>query len=96
MQQFPQVSHETIKKLMAIIKENTDKISRLEKNFTNNLNKAVNDLENKHNDLSEENAKEHKSIKEKIKSITDKLYDYNDKMDGIIVKGSFGEEEVKN
>ena len=86
VQQFPQVSHETIKKLMAIIKENTDKISRLEKNFTNNLNKAVNDLENKHNDLSEENAKEHKSIKEKIKSITDKLYDYNDKMDGIIVK----------
>ena len=86
VQQFPQVSHETIKKLMAIIKENSDKISRLEKNFTNNLNKAVNDLENKHNDLSEENAKEHKSIKEKIKSITDKLYDYNDKMDGIIVK----------
>ena len=86
IQQMPQVSHETIKKLMLIIKENTEKISKIEKNFTNNLNNAINDFEIKHNELSEENEKAHKLIKERIKNITDKLYDYNDKMDGLIVK----------
>ncbi len=86
IQQFPQVSHETIKSLLKLIRENAEKIGKMEKNLTKKLNKAVNDFEKNFNDLNVENTREHKAINEKLKYITDKLYDYNDKMDGIIVK----------
>ncbi len=86
IQQFPQVSHETIKSLLKLIRENAEKIGKMEKNLTKKVNKAITDFEKNFNDLNVENTREHKAINEKIKYITDKLYDYNDKMDGIIVK----------
>ena len=86
IQQYPQVSHETIKSLLKLIRENAEKIGKMEKNLTKKVNKAVTDFEKNFNDLNVENTKEHKAINEKLKYITDKLYDYNDKMDGIIVK----------
>ena len=86
IQQYPQVSHETIKSLLKLIRENAEKIGKMEKNLTKKVNKAVTDFEKNFNDLNVDNTKEHKAINEKLKYITDKLYDYNDKMDGIIVK----------
>ena len=86
VQQFLQVSHETIKSLLKLIRENSEKIGKLEKNITKKINKTISDLENSLNDLNIENTREHKALNEKFKYINDKLYDYNDKMDGIIVK----------
>ena len=86
VQQFPQVSHETIKSLLKLIRENSEKIGKIEKNLSKKLNNSINDLVKNFNDLYKENEKEHKFLKEKIKDINDRLYDYNDKMDGIIVK----------
>ena len=86
VQQVPQVSHETIKSLLKLIRENSEKISKLEKNISKKLNKNLKDLENDFINFTEENTKEHESIKQKIKDINEKLYDFNDKMDGIIVK----------
>ena len=86
IQQFPQVSHETIKSLLKLIRENSEKIGKMEKSLTKKLNKAISNFENNYNDLNNENSKDHKVIYEKIKNITDKLYDYENKIDGIIVK----------
>ena len=86
VQQVPQVSHETIKSLLKLIRENSEKISKLEKNLSKKLNKQLKDLEDDFVNFNEENTKEHESLKQRIKEINEKLYDYNDKMDGIIVK----------
>ena len=43
--QIPQVSHETIKSLLKLIRENSEKIGKLEKNITKKLKKDLNDLE---------------------------------------------------
>ena len=86
IQQYPQVSHETIKSLLKLIRENAEKIGKIDKSLNKKLTKAVNDFDKNFNDLNTENTKEHKAINEKIREINYKLYDYNDKMDGIIVK----------
>ena len=86
VQQAPQVSHETIKSLLKLIRENSEKISKLEKNISKKLNKNVKDLERDFYDFNEENTKQHESMKQRIKELNEKLYDYNYKMDGIIVK----------
>ena len=86
VQQFPQVSHDTIKSLLKLIRENAEKMNKLEKNLTKRINDAITDFERKYDDLNDENEKDHKIFKQKIKEINDKLYDYNDKMDGIIIK----------
>ena len=86
IQQYPQVSHETIKSLLKLIRENSEKIGKLEKSITKKLNKTISDFEKTYNDLNTDNTKEHKEIYTQLKDIKDKLFDYNDKMDGIIVK----------
>lgn len=86
IQQYPQVSHDTIKSILKLIKENSDKISKIEKNSMKKLNKAIEDMEKKYTDLNTQNTKDHKSYEQKLKEIYEKFYDYNDKMDGIIVK----------
>ena len=86
IQQIPQVYYEKIKSIQKLIIENSDKISNLEKHLTKKLDKALTDLEKNFTDLNTLNAKEHKIFEQKLKEIYGKLYDYNDKMDGIIVK----------
>ena len=86
IQQYPQVSHETIKSLLKLIRENSEKIGKVEKSITKKLNKTISDFEERFNDLKTDNTKEHKEIYTQLKDIKDKLFDYNDKMDGIIVK----------
>ena len=54
------------------------------------MNKKIRDsfdgLQKKIKDIDNQNAKEHKIMEAKIKDIYNRLYDYNDRMDGIIVK----------
>ena len=82
IQQYPQRSHETIKSILKLIKENSDKINELEKK----LNKSITDMEKNYNNFNTQNIKDHKVYEQKLKEIYEKFYDYNDKMDGIIVK----------
>ena len=86
VQQFPQVSHETIKSLLKLIRENTEKIGKIDKNLNKKLSKAINDFDKNFTEFNTQNTKDHKNIYEKIKQINEKLYDCNDKMDGIIVR----------
>ena len=80
------VSSEAIRSLLKLIKENTERISKLDKNINKKITNSFNELQKKLKDLDSQNAKEHKIIDAKIKDIYNRLYDYNDKMDGIIVK----------
>ena len=86
LSQKPYVSPGTIKSILKLVNENTEKINKLEKNINKQLTDHFKDLENDFNNLKEENSKEHKSVNQKISDIYEKLYDYNDKMDGIAVK----------
>ena len=88
LSQQPYVSPEVIKSLLKLINENSEKISKLEKNVNQKLDDNFKNLENDFENLTEENSKEHKLINKKLSDINEKLYDYNDKMDGIIVKTS--------
>ena len=80
------VSPEAIRSLLKLIRENTEKINNVDKNLNNKITKSCNDLQRKLKDLDSQNAKEHKILDAKIKDLYNRLYDYNDKMDGIIVK----------
>ncbi len=81
-----QVSSQTIKSLLKLIKENTEKISNLERRLNKKITLSLNDLEKQLKDLDIQNTKEHKLINSKITDINHRLFDYNDKMDGIIIK----------
>ena len=84
--QASQVSHETIKSLLKLIRENSDKIEKLEKNLTKKIKKDLNDLESAFDEFAKDNKKEHKSLNDKIKSINENCFDYNSKIDGLIIK----------
>ena len=84
--QATQVSHETIKSLLKLIRENSDKIEKLEKNLTKKIKKDLNDLESAFDEFVKDNKKEHKSINDKIKNINENCFDYNSKIDGLIIK----------
>ena len=84
--QIPQVSHETIKSLLKLIRENSEKIGKLEKNITKKLKKDLNDLESAFDEFTQDSKKEHKSLNDKIRNINENFYDYNAKIDGLIVK----------
>ena len=86
IQQVPQVSHETIKSLLKLIRENSEKINKMETNINKKLNMHIKNFENDFINLNSENTKDHKSIIEKIRVINEKLYEYDSKMDGIIIK----------
>ena len=81
-----QVSSQTIKSLLKLIKENTEKISNLERRLNKKITNSLNDLEKQLKDLDNQNTREHKLINSKITDINHRLFDYNDKMDGIIIK----------
>ena len=80
------ISPEAIRSLLKLIKDNTEKINKLDKNLNKKIINSFNELQKKLKDLESQNAKEHKILDAKIKDIYNRLYDYNDKMDGIIVK----------
>ena len=84
--QIPQVSHDTIKSLLKLIRENSEKIGKLEKNIAKKLKKDLNDLEIAFDEFSQDSKKEHKSLNDKIRNINENFYDYNAKMDGLIAK----------
>ena len=86
VQQYSQVSHDTIKSILKLIRENEEKMNKLEKNLTKKLNEAITDFDKSFNELNDENEKEHKSINKIIKELNERLYNFNDKMDGIIIK----------
>ena len=86
VQQYSQVSQDTIKSILKLIRENAEKMNELEKNLTKKLNEAITDFDKSFNELNDENEKEHKNINKKIKELNERLYDFNDKMDGIIIK----------
>ena len=86
VQQYPQVSHDTIKSMLKLIKENAEKMNKLEKNLSKKLNDAIKDFNKDFKELNDENEKEHKNLKQKLKEINERFYDINEKMDGIIVK----------
>ena len=86
VEQYSQVSHDTIKSILKLIRENAEKMNKLEKNLTKKLNEAITDFDKSFNELNDENEKEHKNINKKIKELNERLYDFNDKMDGIIIK----------
>ena len=80
------VSSEAIRSLLKLIRENSEKISKVDKNLNNKITKSCNDLQKKIKNLDSQNEREHKIIDGKIKDLYSRLYDFNDKMDGIIVK----------
>ena len=80
------VSSDTIRSLLELIKKNTEKINKLDKNLNKKIMDSFNDLQKKIKDIDSQNAKEHKIIEAKIKDLYNRLHDYNDRMDGIIVK----------
>ena len=84
--QSTQVTHETIKALLKLIRENSEKINKIEKNISKKLNRSINDLEKNYDELNYENNKEHEAMKQRTKELNDKLYDYSDKIDNLIVK----------
>ena len=84
--QAPQINYETIKSLLKLIKENTEKIGKLEKNIIKKVNRNINELDKNLNDLNFTNSKEHGAINERIKEFNDKIYDLNDKINNLIVK----------
>ena len=86
VQQYSQVSHDTIKSILKLIRENAEKMNKLEKNLTKKLNETITDFDKSFNELNDENEKEHKNINKKIKELNERFYDFNDKMDGIIIK----------
>ena len=82
----PQVTHDVIKSIMKLIRENTDRIKTVDRNLNNKLVNSFSKLKKEISNLDSKNAEEHKIMKEKIEDLYRRLYDYNDKMDGIIVK----------
>ena len=80
------VSGDSIRALLNLIKENTEKIHKLDKNLNKKITNSFNDLQKRIKDIDNQNAKEHKIIESKIKDLYNRLYDYNDKIDGMIVK----------
>lgn len=85
-QQGSQVSHETIKSLLKLIRENTEKIVKIEKNINKKISRSINELENAYEKLSNENTKDHEVINERVRVLNDKIYDYNDRLDDLTVK----------
>ena len=81
-----QVSPEAIRSLLKLIKENTKRINKLDKNLNRKITNNFNDLQKDLNNLDSKNAREHKIIEGKIQDLYIRLNDCNDKMDGIIVK----------
>ena len=81
-----QVSPEAIRSLLKLIKENTERINKLDKNLNRKITNNFNELQKDLNNLDSKNAREHKIIEGKIKDLYIRLNDCNDKMDGIIVK----------
>ena len=63
-----------------------EKIGKLEKNITKKLKKDLNDLESAFDEFTQDSKKEHKSLNDKIRNINENFYDYNAKIDGLIVK----------
>ena len=82
----PQVTHDAIKSLMKLIKENTDRIKTVDRNLNNKLVSSFSKLKKEITNLDSKNDEDHKVMKEKIDGLYRRLYDNNDKMDGIIVK----------
>ena len=80
------VSSDAIRSLLEQIKKNTEKINKLDKNLNKKIRDSFDGLQKKIKDIDNQNAKEHKIMEAKIKDIYNRLYDYNDRMDGIIVK----------
>ena len=81
-----QVSPDAIRSILKLIKENSDKISKLEKNTNMKITNSYKTLEKKIKEIDSKNIKEHKIYDEKIKEINDRLCDMNDRIDSLIVK----------
>ena len=84
--QVPQVTHETIKSLLKLIRENSDKIGKFEKNIAKKLRKDLDNLESNFDDFSQNCRKEFKSLNEKIRNANENFCDYDAKINGLIVK----------
>ena len=82
----PQVTHDAIKSLMKLIRENTDRIKTVDRNLNNKLVNSFSKLKKEISNLDSKNAEDHKIMNEKIADLSSRLYDCNDKMDGVIVK----------
>ena len=80
------VSSDTIRELLNLIKENSEKIHKLDKNLNKKITNSFSDMQKRIKDIDNQNAKEHKIIESKIKDLYNRLYDSNDKIDGLIVK----------
>ena len=81
-----QVSPEAIRSLLKLIKENTEKINKVDKNLNRKITNTFNELQKDLNNLDSQNARDHKIIEGKIKDLYVRLNDCDNKMDGIIVK----------
>ena len=82
----PQVTHDAIKSLMKLIRENTDRIKTVDRNLNNKLVNSFGKLKKEISNLDSKNDEDHKIMNEKIADLSRRLYDCNDKMDGVIVK----------
>lgn len=82
----PQVTHDAIKSLMKLIRENTDRIKTVDRNLNNKLVNSFGKLKKEISNLDSKNDEDHKIMNEKITDLSRRLYDCNDKMDGVIVK----------
>ena len=82
----PPVTSEAIKQLLKLIKDNTDRIKKVDRNLNYKITNSYNKLKKDLNNLDNQNTEEHKIINEKIADLNRRLYDYNDKMDGLVIK----------
>ena len=73
--QVPQVTHETIKSLLKLIRENSDKIGKFEKNIAKKLRKDLDNLESNFDDFSQNCRKEFKSLNDKIRNANENFCD---------------------
>ena len=80
------ISSDAIRSLLKLIKENTEKISKLDKNLNKRITKSFNELQKDLKNIDSQNEKDHKIMKGKIKDLYNRLNDCSDKMDGIFIK----------
>ena len=81
-----QVSDEVIRSILKLIKENSEKINKLEKNLNKKISIPYTNLEKKIKEIDSKNLKEHKILDAKITDINNRLSNINDKTDRLIVK----------